>query len=256
MEAFVITLREGVEAALIIGIIIIYLNRTNRPELHRWVYAGLGLAILASFLGAFGFSRIGLNPESEMFEGVLYAVAAVLVVSLVVWMWRASRNIKSQIEGRLDKLTAPNSQRNAYGLMIFVFFMVFREGIETVLFLAALSLTRTPDLVGLVGGLFGLGLAVLFGVLFIRGSLRVNLRWFFAVTGFVLLVLAVRLAAGSLHEFYEAGVLPLPLLVEELVELVTDKRTSTLILIALVVLPVMTMLPKSWLKPFTGKAVR
>ncbi|GMQ78468.1 MAG: hypothetical protein BMS9Abin02_0981 [Anaerolineae bacterium] len=256
MEAFVITLREGVEAALIIGIIIIYLNRTNRPELHRWVFAGLGLAILASFLGAFGFSRIGLNPESAMFEGVLYAVAALLVVSLVVWMWRASRSMKSVIEGRLDKLTASNSQRYGYGLLIFVFFMVFREGIETILFLAALSLTRTPDLVGLIGGLIGLVLAVLFGVLFIRGSLRVNLRWFFAVTSFVLLVLAVRLAAGSLHEFYEAGVLPLPLLVEEVVELVTDKRSSTLILIALVALPVLTMLPKSWLKPFTGKVVR
>lgn len=256
MEAFVITLREGVEAALIIALIITYLNQTNRSELHRWVFAGLGLAILASFMGAFGLSRIGLNPESELVEGVLYAVAAVLVVSLVVWMWRASRSMRSQIEGRLDELTAPTNQRYGLGLLIFVFFMVFREGIETVLFLAALSMTRTPDLIGLIGGLLGLALAVIFGVLFIRGSLRVNLRWFFAVTSFVLVVLAVRLAAGSLHEFYEAGVFSLPHLVEEAIELVIDKRTSTIVLIALVALPVLTMVPESWLRPLTGKAAR
>ena len=164
--------------------------------------------------------------------------------------------IRSTMAGVSVCYTAPNNQRYGFGLSIFVFVMVFREGIETVLFLAALSLTRTPDLVGLIGGLFGLGLAVIFGVLFIRGSLRVNLRWFFAITSFVLLVLAVRLAAGSIHEFYEAGVLPLPQLVEEAVGLVTDKRSSTLILIALVALPVLTMLPKSWLKPFSGKVVR
>jgi len=256
VEAFVITLREGVEAALIIALVITYLNRTNRPELHRYVYAGLVLAIIASILGAFGLSRIGLDPESEIVEGVLYAVAAVLVVSLVIWMWRASRNMKSQIESRLEELAAPTNQRFGIGLLIFVFFMVFREGIETVIFIAALSLTRTPDLVGLVGGIVGLALAVIFGFLFIRGSVRVNLKWFFAVTSFVLLILAIRLAAGSLHEFYEAGVLPLPHLVEEAVELVTDKRTSTLILVALVALPVLTMLPQRWLRPITGKAAR
>ncbi len=256
MEAFVITLREGVEAALIIALIITYLNRTNRPELHRFVYAGLGLAIVASVIGAYGVSRIGFDPENELFEGILYAVAAVLVVSLIVWMWRASKSMKSHIEGRLDELTAPTNQRYGIGLFVFVFFMVFREGIETVLFLAALSLTRAPDLVGLVGGIIGLALALTFGVLFIRGSVRVNLRWFFAVTSFVLLILAVRLAANSLHEFYEAGVLSLPVLAEEGIELVTSKRSSTLILIALVALPVLTMLPERWLRPITGRAAR
>ena len=256
MEAFVITLREGVEAALIIALIITYLNRTGRQELHRWVYAGLGLAIVASFLGAFGFSRIGLNPESELLEGILYAVAAVLVVSLVVWMWRNSGNMKQQIEGRLDTLSTSDSRGYGWGLLAFVFFMVFREGIETVLFLAALSLTRTPDLAGFAGGIVGLSLAVLFGVLFIRGSLRINLRWFFAVTGFVLLILAVRLAAGSLHEFHEVGLLSLPHLLEEAIEFLTEERTSTVILITLIALPLLTMLPERWLRPITQRAAR
>jgi len=84
VEAFVITLREGVEAALIIALVVTYLNRTGRSKLHRWVYAGLGLAIAASILGAFGFSRIGLDPKSKIVEGILYGVAAVLVASLVI----------------------------------------------------------------------------------------------------------------------------------------------------------------------------
>lgn len=256
MEAFVITLREGVEAALIIALVVAYLNRTGRQNLRVWVYAGLGLALVASVLGAFGLSRIGLDPESETLEGVLYAVAAVLVVTLVVWMWRASKGIKQHIEGRLEAITTADNRRYGWGLLAFVFIMVFREGIETVLFLAALSLTRTPDLAGFIGAVVGLLLAVVFGVLFIKGSLRVNLRLFFAVTSIVLLVLAVRLAAGSLHEFSEVGLMPLPHLFEEGIEFLTKKSTSTVILIALIALPVLTMLPVKRLQPVIGRSAR
>lgn len=254
MEAFVITLREGVEAALIIGLVVTYLSRTGRSALNRWVYAGLGLAILASIAGAFGLSRIGLDPESEVLEGVLYGLAAVLVVSLVVWMWRASKGMKRHIEGRLKAITSAQNRRYGWGLLAFVFVMVFREGIETVLFLAALSLTGTPNAAGFIGGLAGLALAVVFGFLFIRGSLRINLRLFFAVTSVVLLTLAVRLAAGSLHEFYEAGLISLPHLLEEGIEFVTQKSTSTVILIALIALPVITMLPIGRFRPAVGSA--
>ena len=255
MEALVITLREGVEAALIIALVITYLNRTGRAELHRWVYAGLGLALLASVLGAFGLSHIGLDPESAVMEGILYAIAAVLVASLVIWMWRSSKGMKQQIEGRLDEITrditAQTGQRYGLALLIFVFVMIFREGIETVVFLAAFSLTNTASIVSIIGGLAGLGLAILFGVLIIRGSLRINLRWFFTVTSIVLLILAVRLAAGSLHEFHEAGILAMPHLLEEGVEFITQDSISNVILFAMVALPVLTMLPSKWLRPIT-----
>jgi len=256
VEAFVILLREGVEAALIIALVVAYLNRTGRQNLRGWVYAGLFLAIAASVLSAFGFSRISLDPESELLEGVLYAAASVLVFSLVVWMWRASKGMKQQIEGRLEAITAEDKPRYGWGLLAFVFIMVFREGIETVLFLAALSLTQTPDIVGFIGGLLGLTTAIVFGVLFIRGSLRINLRLFFAVTGVVLLILAVRLAAGSLHEFYEVGLIRLPHAIEEGVEFLTKKSTSTIILITLVALPLLAMLPDRWLRPVLGRAAR
>ncbi len=254
MQAFVITLREGVEAALIIALVLMFLNRSGRRELNRWVYAGLGLAIVVSLLGAVGFSLIGFDPEDAVVEGVMYAVAAVLVVSLLVWMWRNSRGMKQQIEGRLETITSDQNRRYGWGLLAFVFFMIFREGVETVLFLAALSLTETSGLVSLAGGLAGLILAALFGILFIRGSLRINLRLFFAVTGFVLLVLAIRLAAGSLHEFYEAGVISLSHTVEEIIEFLTSDSTSTVVLIALVALPLVTMLPERWLRPILGRA--
>lgn len=254
MEAFVITLREGVEAALIIVLVLTYLNQTGRHSLNRWVFAGLILAILASLLGAFGFSRIGFDPQDEMVEGILYATAAVLVVSLVVWMWRTSRGMKQHVEERLDTITEAGFRWQGWGLLAFVFFMVFREGLETVIFLAALSLTKTADLSSFIGGLVGLALALLFGVLFMRGSLRINFRYFFALTGVVLLVLAFRLAAGSLHEFYEAGILHLPEFVEGGLEFLTAEGTSTIILIALVALPLLSMMPEKWLRRVAGRA--
>src|SRR3990172_8898368 len=251
MEALVITLREGMEAALVVGLILTYLNRTGRDALRRWLYAGLGLAVIASILGAVGFSLAGFDPENEVLEGTLLAIAAVLVFSLVVWMWRASRGIKQRVESQLEALTASDVQarRQGWGLLAFVFFMVFGEGVEMIFFLAALSLAETPDLVGLIGGLAGLGMAVLFGVLFVKGSLRINLRRFFAVTGFVLMVLVARLAAGSLHEFFEVGLLPSTPSLLAVIGFIVKDSTSTLILIALVTLPVLTMLPEMRLRP-------
>src|SRR3990170_8110801 len=251
MEAFVITLREGMEAALVIGLVLAYLNRTGRASLRRWVYTGLGLAALASVTGAIGFSLIGFDPENEVLEGTLLAIAAVLVLSLVVWMWRAARGIRQHVEGRLESLTAPavQARRQAWGLLAFVFFMIFREGVEMILFLAALSLAETPDIVGLIGGLAGLGLAGLFGILFVKGSLRINLRRFFAVTGFVLMVLVARLLAGSLHEFFEVGLLPSTPAILAVIGFIVKDSTSTLVLIALVALPVVSMLPDMRLRP-------
>src|SRR3990172_1021820 len=105
MEAFVITLREGMEAALVVGLILAYLNRTGRAALRRWVYAGLGLAAVASIWGAIAFMLTGFDPENEVLEGTLLAIAALLVFSLVIWMWRTSRGIKQQVEDRLESLT-------------------------------------------------------------------------------------------------------------------------------------------------------
>ena len=248
MEAFVVTLREGLEAALVVGLVITYLNRTGRAALRRWAYFGLGLAVVASVLGAVVFNLAGFDPENEILEGTVLAIAAVLVFSLVLWMWRTSRGMKQHIEGRLESLASSDTKRQGWGVLAFVFFMVFREGVEMILFLAALSLAATPDLVGLLGCLSGLGLAALFGVLIVKGSLRINLRRFFGVTGFVLMVLIARLAAGSLHEFFEVGLLPSTPILLAVIGFIVKDSTSTIILIALIALPVLTMLPDMRLK--------
>jgi FTR1 family protein len=138
-------------------------------------------------------------------------------------------------------------QRAALGVFAFAFFMVFREGVETVLFLAALSGTVGGSaLYNALGGGTGLLLAALFGILLVRGSLHINLRRFFGVTGIVLLILVAKLIAGGLHEFFEAGILPASHAIEEAVELLTGKTTSLLILGLLIGLPALCLLWDWW----------
>lgn len=243
MEAFIITLREGLEAALVVGLILAYLTRTGRTALNRYVYLGLGLAVLASLAGAAVFSLAGFDPENEVLEGTLVAVAAGLVATLVVWMWRASRSVKHYVETRLESLTGEAGQRQGWGLLGFTFFMVLREGVEIVLFLAALSLTATGNLLQLIGGLTGLALAALFGFLLTKGSVRIDLRRFFSLTGLVLAILVIRLLAGSVHEFTEVGLLPSTPTELAIIGFVVKDSTSMGILMALILLPVLAMLP-------------
>ncbi|MBI2865359.1 MAG: DUF2318 domain-containing protein [Chloroflexi bacterium] len=258
MEALVITLREGIEAALVLGIIIAYLRKSGRMALSGWVYVGLGLAIAASIMVAAVFQLVGFDPENEYLEGVLLGVAGVFVAGMVVWMWRAAKGIKGEMEKRLQDLTAkPAGQVRAQGaprrgagggigLLLFTFFMVFREGIETVIFLWATALGEEASVLSLLGGAIGLGLAVLFAVLFIRGSLRINLSRFFNVTGIVLLVFAAKLLGGSVHEFAEVGVIPLTKEIMSGLGYFVRDSSSTAIVMALVAVPIFLLLWESF----------
>jgi uncharacterized membrane protein len=181
-QSLVITLREGVEAALILGIVLGYLKKTGREAWSRYVWWGLAAAYVV-----------------HRFE--------VFVATMVYWMWRTGKRLKQEIESKLSKLSATPSRSAAFGLFLFVFLMVFREGAETVLFLAAVSL-RTSELLNFMGGLLGLGLAVALGVAFFKGSVKVDLRKFFAVTTMVLFVVAAQLLVSGVHELSEAQVLP------------------------------------------------
>ncbi len=244
METLVITLREGMEAGLAVGLILAYLNQVGRTDLKRYVYFGLALAALVSLAGAAGFSQLGFDPDNEILEGASLAMAAALVGTLVVWMWRASKNVKRYVEGQLESLTGGAERRRVgWGLVGFTFVMVFREGVEIVLFLAALSLTAAGSWLQLVGGITGLGLAGLFGFLLIRGSVRIDLRRFFGITGLVLMILAARLVAGSVHAFTEAGLLPSAPLELSIIGFVVKDSTSIVTLIVLFLLPALTILP-------------
>jgi len=174
-QSLVITLREGVEAALIVGIILSHLKRTGREGWSRIVYWGLATAIAASLVGAYALNR--LEVSRDVLEGWLMIAGAIFVSSVAIWMWRTGKRLKQEIETRLSRLSAGPSRVASLGLFLFVFLMVFREGVETVLFLAAVSL-RTSELLNFMGGIIGLALAVGLGIAFFKGSLKVNLRKF------------------------------------------------------------------------------
>lgn len=205
-EALVVTLREGVEAALVVGIIVAFLRREGAERYLGAVWAGIGTATAASLLGALVLYRWAVNQE--VFEGLLYLGSAVIVGSMMVWMWRHSHSLSGEMKGSLSRILARERAGSvAAGLFLFTFLMVFREGIETVLFLSALSLS-TGGLMAILGVGIGLAAAVAFGVYFVRGSLRIDLGRFFKITGIALGIFIVQLLVNGYHELSEAGWLP------------------------------------------------
>src|SRR5579872_1701581 len=202
LQAFIITLREGVEAALIVGITLAYLAKIGRPELRKSVYAALVSAFLASIGGAVLLARMHWNED--VFEGWFMLAAAFFVVTMIVFMMKTGRKLKGEIEGKVGLLAGEDAW---IGLFLFVFLMVLREGAETVLTLAAVSLNST-ELLSFLGTILGIGVAILFGVMFVKGSVRINLQKFFRITTVILFFVAAQLIVAGLHELSENGVLP------------------------------------------------
>ena len=202
LQAFIITLREGVEAALIVGITLTYLAKIGRPELRKPVYAALGSAFLASLGVALLLSRTNWNQD--IFEGWIMLAAAFFVVTMVVFMMRTARHMKGNIESKVGSLAGKSS---GLGLFVFVFLLVLREGVETVLILAGINL-NSSELMSFLGTVLGVGASVAFGVMFVKGSVRIDLRKFFKVTTVILWFVAAQLVVSGLHELSENGVLP------------------------------------------------
>jgi high-affinity iron transporter len=205
LQAFIITLREGVEASLIIGIVFAYLTKIGRAELKKTVFLALAAAIAASVGVAIVLNHLQFNQD--IFEGWVMLVAAGFVVSMIWFMHKTARSMKGEIEGRIAKLTGGESGTSKVGLFFFVFLMVLREGVETVAILSAVSLNST-ELLSFTGTVLGIAVAVVFGVLFIRGSVKINLQRFFRVTTVILYFVTFQLVVSGLHELSENGVLP------------------------------------------------
>ncbi|MBI3951012.1 MAG: DUF2318 domain-containing protein [Acidobacteria bacterium] len=239
VEALIVMLREGVEAALVIGIILAYLRKIGRDDLNRSVYLGLILAVGASLLGAFALSRLNLNEE--LFEGIAMLVGAVFVGTMIIWMWRTARRLKGEIERRVNIIAGQAESGYSLGLIGFTFFMIFREGVEAVLFLSAVNLT-TDALLSFFGGLLGLGLAIALGVAFFKGAARIDLGRFFKVTGVVLFVFACQLLISGVHELTEAGFIPLGPREMSLVGPIV--KNDVLFILAIIALPlIITLIP-------------
>jgi FTR1 family protein len=202
LQTLIITLREGVEAALVVAIAIAYLRKMGRQDLLPSVHKAFGSAIVASFGFAWLLARLHLGEDA--YEGWTLLVSAVFVLSMVLWMNRHARGLKGEIETELQQRSGPGSR---WGIFLFVFLMVFREGVETVLMLTAVKFD-TSGVLDIAGVALGLGLAILFGVSFVRGTIRINIRSFFRMTTVILMVIVVQLAITGLHELSENQVLP------------------------------------------------
>jgi high-affinity iron transporter len=205
--AALLTTREGLEASLIVGIVLAYLAKTDNRSSFRVIWAGTAAAAaLSVLLGAALFFTVGeLEGRAEqIFEGVAMLSAVAVLTWMIFWMRRQAANIKKELEAKLAGALAAGS---AVGLASVVFFAVLREGWETALFLFAISESSTP-LSTSVGAVAGLVVSISLGVALYMGSRRLNLRQFFTITGILLIVFAAGLLAHGIHEFQEAGLLP------------------------------------------------
>jgi len=205
LSALVIALREGVEAALVVGIVLVYLSRTGRASLARYVWGGVGIAVAASLGVSVALERWKVNQEG--FEGLLLLLAASFVVTTIVWMSRVARHLKKHIEQRIETFAQKTSLVARLGLATFVFLMVLREGAELALVLRAVQLS-SEGIGTWIGAALGLGVAVAAGLFFFQGTLRIPLGRFFSATSIILIVVAFQLALTGVHEISEAMWIP------------------------------------------------
>jgi high-affinity iron transporter len=206
LPSFLLSLREGLEAALIIGIVLGALRQVERKDLHKTVWLGAFSAAVICVLAAFGLNALGVSlqdPGEAIFEGFTMLLAAAVLTWMIFWMSRQARQQKNNIEEEVRKASGSGGG----GLFFLAFLAVLREGLELALFLTAAGFSADARQV-LPGALLGLAAAVLLGLLLFLTTVRLNLRLFFQVTGFLLILFAAGLLAHGVHEFNELGWFP------------------------------------------------
>ncbi|HET7508089.1 MAG TPA: iron uptake transporter permease EfeU, partial [Solirubrobacterales bacterium] len=205
IPTFVITLREGVEASLIIGIIAAFLVKEGRRDAMRQMWIGIGIAIVLCIGVAVLLEVVGQQlpqKEQEGLETVVGLIAVSAVTYMIVWMRRHARGIKAQLEGDAASALATGSTLALVGM---AFLAVLREGFETSVFLLAAFQDSTDTTAAGAGAILGLAAAIAIGLGLYRGGVRINLTRFFRVTGIVLVFVAAGLLASAAHTAHEAG---------------------------------------------------
>lgn len=210
LPTFIITLREGVEAALVVGIVLAYLKKSGRSQLKIWVWMAVGAALAASAIIGVLLSDLmyALQAANQTYAPVVeplleasFSVLAIILLSwMLIWMTKQSRHLKGQIEGAVNQsLKTENSSR--WGIFSLIFIAVLREGFETVLFITAKLSESIPSALGAIGGLFtatGVGIALF------KWGIRINLRRFFQIMGIILLFIVGGLVVTALGLFDSA----------------------------------------------------
>lgn len=215
MQAFVLSLREGLEAALIVSILLGTLRRLGRNDLGRYIWLGIAVAVVSSVILAFALNAAGVEFEGGLeavFEGLTVLLAAVVLTWMVFWMQRQGAQLVARLTAEVTQAARTISQSRAvpYGglsLFLLAFLAVFREGVELSLLLAATALASSPTSVAMGAGL-GLATAVALGILLFVGVVRLNLKRFFQVGNGLLVVFAAGMVGLGVHEMIEAGVIP------------------------------------------------
>jgi high-affinity iron transporter len=204
LQAFVITLREGLEAFLIVAISLAYLRKSGRRALIPAVHWGIVLSVLLSVAAAWLFQRAS---NQALWEGVLALVAAVLVASLIVHMWRHAKRMKREIETHLEQSAVQTGMKAFAGVFLFTLLMITREGMETAMLMGTLLFqVRAADII--IGAVAGTICAAIVASLWSRYGHRVNLGLFFQVTAVFLAVFVVQLLIYGFHELTEANLFP------------------------------------------------
>jgi high-affinity iron transporter len=206
IASFVITLREALEAALIISIIAAYLAKIGRRDLNRYLFVGVIAAIIASILLGFLFIAVygGLEGRAEqVFEGVATLTAAAVLTYMIFWMAKHATKIKGELQQKVDVAV---SKEAMYGITAIAFISVFREGVETVLFLGATAMQNPGET--LMGLALGIAAVLALATLLFKGIHSLNIKKFFKYTSILLIVFAAGLTAYGVHELNEAGIVP------------------------------------------------
>jgi high-affinity iron transporter len=205
LPTFVIGLREGLEAALIVGIIAAFLSQQGRRDALRWMWVGVLLAVVLCAGAAWALHVAEENLPQQQQEGletVIALVAVGMITWMIVWMRRHSADLKGDLQERASVALLEGS---AIGLVVMAFLAVLREGLETAVFmLAAFQQSDRPGLTG-TGALLGVTLAMVLGYLLYRGGVKINLSKFFRVTGVVLVLVGAGLLSFAVHTAHEAG---------------------------------------------------
>lgn len=205
LPTFIIGLREGLEAALIVGIVAAFLAQQGRRDALRQVWIGTAAAVVLCLVIGFGLEALNRElpqKQQEGLETIIGLIAVGFVTYMVLWMRRHSRDLKGELEGHAASALADGSSK---ALVTMAFLAVLREGFETAVFLLATFQNSTDTTAGGAGAVLGVLVAVVIGALIYKGGLRINLSRFFRVTGIVLVVIAAGLLLGAFRTGHEAG---------------------------------------------------
>ena len=208
LESFLVTSRETLEASLVVGIVLAYLNKTNNQNYKKTVYYGIVFGILASIFSAFAFTFFSggfMGAAEQIFEGTTMLIAAFLLTTMILWMMQ-QRHVAKEIEGKVERhLMNVQPYLSHIGIFMIIFVAIIREGVETVIFLNAINYASG---INFIGGTLGIIAAILVGYLLFVSTKKINLKKLFNISSVLLILFAAGLIARSFHEFQEAKLLP------------------------------------------------